>query len=538
MATAGYDYVLSGDSWADPSHITYSIPADGIFWDHGINNLNATFDAKFGAGVWERIFARALATWQSVANIDISQVADGNEDFDSLGRAQGDPRFGDIRLGGYAYNVSTTILAQTFFPPPNGSTAAGDFEANTSINFNIGSEYDLYSVALHEMGHALGLDHALNPSNVMYAHYQGVRTGLSDGDIAGIQAIYGPRTPDSYQAQGLGLSFSSSIDLSAGLARNPNVEITGVSLPRIGSSEYYSFVVPANASQSLQITAVAANISMLSPKLSLYDGSGNLVARASNPSAWSDNITVTASNVVPGQRYYVVASGATGDYFDVGGYQLRVSLPGSIPSNPVVLTSPNNQGSTFPTPTVQPLAIRTAAAPDRYEPNNSFSQAASLGSVSQIDLDHLSLDSATDRDYFRFKPARPGAYRIVASGASISIFDARGRLIAGGHNQLTINVPKRITNYVVLVNSSSHSIIPDYTLSIAPAHPAKFQTRHAARRVTIPKKVAKPHPKPSIHVVKPVKHAVRAIPAINIRRAVVHGNLIRQAHPKFGLSFL
>lgn len=539
MATAGYDYVLSGDSWADPSHITYSIPADGVFWDHGVNNLNATFNARFGAGVWERQFARALATWESVANISISPVADGNEDFDSLGRSQGDSRFGDIRLGGYPYNVSTTILAQTFFPPPNGSTAAGDFEANTSINFNIGSEYDLYSVALHEMGHALGLDHALNPSNIMYAHYQGVRNGLSDGDIVGIQAIYGPRTTDSYQTQGLGLSFSSSIDLTAGLARNLDYTIKGVSLPRIGSSEYYSFVVPANASQSLQITAAAANISMLSPKLSLYDGSGNLVAQASNSSAWSDNVTVTVPNVAPGQRYYVVVSGATGDYFDVGGYQLQVSLPGSISSNPVVSTSPDNPGSTSAPPSVPPLAIKTAATPDRYEPNNSFNQAVSLGRVSKVNLDHLSIDSATDQDYFRFKPAHSGSYQIVASGASISIFDSRGRLIAGGSDQLTINVPKRITSYVVLVNSSNHATITDYSVSIAAVHPTRYlQTHRSARRVIKPRKAAKPHAKPGSHVVKSVKHAVQPIPAINVRKVVAQGKSIRQTLPTFSLSFL
>lgn len=539
MATAGYDYVLSGDSWADPSHITYSIPADGVFWDHGVNNLNATFNAKFGAGVWERQFARALATWESVANISISPVADGNEDFDSLGRSQGDPRFGDIRLGGYAFNVSTTILAQTFFPPPNGSTAAGDFEANTSINFNIGSEYDLYSVALHEMGHALGLDHSLNPSNIMYAHYQGVRNGLSDGDVAGIQAIYGPRTRDSYQSQGLGLNFASSIDLSAGLARNPDVAIKGVSLPNIGSSEYYTFVVPANASKSLQITAAAANVSMLSPKLSLYDGSGNLVVQASNSAAWSDNVTVTASNVSPGQRYYVVVAGATGDYFDVGGYQLQVSLPGSISSNPVVSTSSNAPTSTNPSPTAQPIPITTAAEPDRYEPNNSFNQAVSLGRVSRINLDNLSIHSATDQDYFRFKPAQSGSYQIVAAGASISIFDARGRLIAGGNDQLILNVPKRITNYVVLVNSSSHSAIPDYSLSIASVHPARsLQTHRAARRVIKPRRAANPRAKPGFHIVKPVKHAVQPIPAVNVRKPAPLSNPSRQGYPPVRVSLL
>ena len=132
-----------GDSWPNPSHITYSIAPDGVFWDHGINNLNATFNAKFGtSGIWERQIALALATWESVANINIVPVADGPYDLNTLGLAQGDPRFGDIRFGGYAFPDTTITLAQTCFPPPNGSTAAGDVELNTSMNFNIGSTYD------------------------------------------------------------------------------------------------------------------------------------------------------------------------------------------------------------------------------------------------------------------------------------------------------------------------------------------------------------------------------------------------------------
>ena len=95
----GYDYVPYGTSWPNPSHITYSIASDGVFWDHGTNNLNATFNAKFGTnGIWERQIALALATWESVANINIVPVADGPYELNTLGMAQGDPRFGDIRV--------------------------------------------------------------------------------------------------------------------------------------------------------------------------------------------------------------------------------------------------------------------------------------------------------------------------------------------------------------------------------------------------------------------------------------------------------
>src|SRR5262245_19770267 len=68
MAASGPDYVLTGYKWDNPAHITYSIAPDGVFWDHGTNQLNSVFNTRFGNGAWQRQLALALATWESVAN--------------------------------------------------------------------------------------------------------------------------------------------------------------------------------------------------------------------------------------------------------------------------------------------------------------------------------------------------------------------------------------------------------------------------------------------------------------------------------------
>src|SRR4051794_18868462 len=73
---ASADYVLTGFTWSNPTHITYSFAPDGVYWDHGVNNLHAVMDAKLGAGVWEAQIARALATWESAANVDFTLVPD------------------------------------------------------------------------------------------------------------------------------------------------------------------------------------------------------------------------------------------------------------------------------------------------------------------------------------------------------------------------------------------------------------------------------------------------------------------------------
>jgi hypothetical protein len=61
-------------------------------------------------------------------------------------------------------------------------------------------------VALHEIGHSLGLLHSDVPGSVMFASYEGGKRDLTADDIAGMSFIYGPvPEPASMVALGLGV---------------------------------------------------------------------------------------------------------------------------------------------------------------------------------------------------------------------------------------------------------------------------------------------------------------------------------------------
>ncbi|MCC6365380.1 MAG: matrixin family metalloprotease [Bryobacterales bacterium] len=91
---------------------------------------------------------------------------------------------------GYPFDGPGHTLAHTFYPsPPNTEPVAGDLHLDDDEPWQLGANVDMYSVVLHEMGHALGLGHSDNPQSVMYPYYR-LAAGLQSEDISAIQQLY------------------------------------------------------------------------------------------------------------------------------------------------------------------------------------------------------------------------------------------------------------------------------------------------------------------------------------------------------------
>lgn len=94
---------------------------------------------------------------------------------------------------GFPFDGRGGVLAHTFYPPPNPETIAGDLHLDLDEPWKLGADVDLFSVALHELGHALGLGHNDDPSSVMYPYYRRV-SALAAADVAEIRKLYAART--------------------------------------------------------------------------------------------------------------------------------------------------------------------------------------------------------------------------------------------------------------------------------------------------------------------------------------------------------
>ncbi|KAK2846976.1 hypothetical protein Q5P01_009975 [Channa striata] len=144
--------------------------------------LNYTPDLK--KSDVDRAIRNALNVWSAVTPLTFKKLHEGIADIMIS--------FGSLEHGDYnPFDGPNGLLAHAY---PPGQGIGGDTHFDEDENWTKDSSaYNLFFVAAHELGHALGMSHSSDAGALMYPVYS-YTTGfpLSGDDIEGIQALYGP----------------------------------------------------------------------------------------------------------------------------------------------------------------------------------------------------------------------------------------------------------------------------------------------------------------------------------------------------------
>ena len=228
--------------------------------------------------------------WKAVVDVDFREVEDRAEADIRIGMS-GDSARG-LGTSGGTLGYTVTWWDTAFARALASAIVMDSAEPWTDTHF--------FNVMLHEIGHALGLDHSMVADSVMYAFYSWsgttTRSSLHQDDISGINAVFSP------------ISLGN-------LTRLPGPVSLGRTMD--GSLDYFRFTLSASRTMRFELRDLTANANLY-----LEDSSGTVLARSELAGTEVDAIV----RQLGAGTYYVRVDAYAGGAGAIG-YQLYLGNP-------------------------------------------------------------------------------------------------------------------------------------------------------------------------------------------------------------------
>ena len=338
----------SGALWnLDADQYTISFADDGTNVGPKQSSLYTELAHLGAPEVWQEAILRGFQTWARHTNVDLIVVDDDGTDFGARGDANGDPRFGDIRVAAVPFrnNISSHVIPTD---QPNARTWTGDFVLNSDVH--IQTLDDLYVISIHEAGHVFGLEHSEDINSPMFGLSFPTSTTPTESDLENLASIYPRRSPDFYddvpaQASGVpdlepDLDTTEIVPLQLELSTSNTPMVIFGDIQSSDDVDAYRVSEIADGKELLAVTLFTENISLLRATLNVRSGDGDLLASvpfsertgAGQVIELQDLGSVDQSSMV----IEVVTSAGASPY-DAGGYTVvlqqgdAVDLPDEVP---------------------------------------------------------------------------------------------------------------------------------------------------------------------------------------------------------------
>jgi hypothetical protein len=202
------------DNLPDAGELDQSVSKYRAISQWGKTDLTFAFingTGKIPDSTEQELVRAAFKLWANETPLTFSETSNANAADIVIGWAEGNHGDGD------PFDGPGDVLAHASYPNPyNDRQVFLHFDDSERWVNSDSQNVDLLTVAAHEIGHTLGLDHSSDPRALMYPSYSEPHRFLGNDDIAGIQSLYGlasePANPPEAPPQGVTPPTSANQD--------------------------------------------------------------------------------------------------------------------------------------------------------------------------------------------------------------------------------------------------------------------------------------------------------------------------------------